>query len=334
MKTTNTKVYAYNKFKAYGNCLNISLNDITQNDITSLTAYLNDNQHITTIKIEYSSGNTDFKPLQEVLHHSQCVTTLNFNKCQATKVDITHLCKLLSINHSIQHLNLDLNMLDAESAEIIAHFLKENSSLKSLSLNENSISDDGVILITNAINTNFKCGLTLLSLQANTIGLAGFNALATMMQSNTSIIKLDILYNRINDDQCLHWMDIIEGEIKLNTLNDGSKVQEIVNMKKRLDILHNILLDPDFQTETGIRKGLIQINSWLNSCQPVLEKWKKLKEVTADRKGTLSSYFVPTYLGGRDPLTQQIYNIIENDLFDELDEMGKKYDVVKSFHFI
>ena len=332
MHTTNN--YTYNKFRTYGNCLYTSPNDLTQDDIQSLITYLNNHINITSIKLEDNDGSTCI-PLLAAIQAAPHVVTLDCRKCNLTKCEeaIPKIFNLIFTNKFIQHLHLDINLIDAKSTEIIAEHLQKNCSLQSLSLNENSIGDAGVTLISNAINSNDKCALTSLTLQANSISCAGLKILAAMMQSNTSITRLDVLFNGINDSQNIHWSSIIENEVTKNTLGDQSKLKTITNTKKRLDTLQRILLDSEFQKKTGHRQGLIEINKCLSSCDPILEKWDKLKNITASRKGTLSTYMFLTF-GGRDELTQKIYDIIENDSFDELNQLSNSYDVLKSFYFI
>lgn len=333
MHTTNH--FTYNKFRMYGNCLYTSSTDLTQQDIQSLITYLNNNKHITSIKLEDYDGSTSIVPLLRALHSTPHVTTLDCKKCKLTthEEDIPEIFTQLFTNKFIQHLYLDINLIDATHAKILAGLLQKNCSLQSLSLNENSISDTGVTFLTEAINSNDKCALTTLNLHANSISSQGLKTLAAMMQSNTSITHLDISFNGINDDQSLHWISSIEKEIHKNIDKDQSKIQGIAIARQKLDILQRILLDSEFQKKTGHRQGLIEMNKCLNSCDPILEKWQNLKNIPASRKGTYSTYVFLTF-GGRDDLTQKIYDAIEKDSLDELNQLSNTYDVVKSFYFM
>src|SRR5690242_10995958 len=123
MHTTNN--YTYNKFRTYGNCLYTSPNDLTQDDIQSLIPYLNNNINITSIKLEDNDGSTCI-PLLAAIHAAPHVVTLDCRKCNLTKCEeaIPKIFNLIFTNKFIQHLHLDINLIDAKSTEIIAEHLQ------------------------------------------------------------------------------------------------------------------------------------------------------------------------------------------------------------------
>jgi Ran GTPase-activating protein (RanGAP) involved in mRNA processing and transport len=94
-------------------------------------------------------------------------------------------------------ISLSSQNLNSNAMKIIGEWLKNNTTLKSLDLNQNRIYDAGASELTKALRVNTT--LTTLDLEYNGIGNSGANAFFKMLQTTNTITSLCLKNNHISD---------------------------------------------------------------------------------------------------------------------------------------
>ena len=183
-----------------GNFLEISRQELTDDDILPLTHALAKNQLLTFLNLR--SNNIGDEGAR-ALANNQSITSLNLShnnigdegaRALANNQSITSLdlrennigaegAKALANNQSITSLDLSLNGIGDEGARALAN----NQSLTSLDLRENNIGAEGAMALAK------NQSLTSLSLSSNNIGAEGASALA----NNQSLTSLSLSSNNI-----------------------------------------------------------------------------------------------------------------------------------------
>ncbi|KAI8802057.1 hypothetical protein BJ742DRAFT_834377 [Cladochytrium replicatum] len=108
-----------------------------------------------------------------------------------TENAITNLAPIfegLVSNTSLEHLELDSNSCNTESAKVLATVLKKNNALKYLGLDMTDLGDDAVTEIANALAENTV--LETLDIERNPFGDVAASALATALKTNSTLKEL------------------------------------------------------------------------------------------------------------------------------------------------
>ncbi|CAF22988.1 hypothetical protein [Candidatus Protochlamydia amoebophila] len=103
----------------------------------------------------------------------------------------------LASNTTLKSLDLDRNQISDKGAEAIAQALASNAALETLWLNGNQISDKGAEAIAQSLASN--AALWKLSLNGNQISDQGMEAFAQALASNTILMDLSLNGNQISD---------------------------------------------------------------------------------------------------------------------------------------
>ena len=104
----------------------------------------------------------------------------------------------LRVNTSLSSLDLHGNSISDEGANLLAQALRVNTSLSSLDLSRNSIGNEGANSLAQALRVNTS--LSSLDLSGNSIGNEGANSLAQALRLNTSLSSLDLHLSSIGDE--------------------------------------------------------------------------------------------------------------------------------------
>ena len=109
----------------------------------------------------------------------------------------------------------------AEGITAIADALRVNGGLTELNIAGNSIKDEGITAICNAVQGN---KLTKLNVAGNNISPVGATAVAAMVAVTGGLTALDLSFNDLNDDGVSTVCDAIQSnkETKLASLNMGA----------------------------------------------------------------------------------------------------------------
>ena len=145
---------------------------------------------------------------------------LDFRRCNLSPLDCLALVHALKSVEGILHFHLYANNLQSLGCIEIAKLLPGNEhnqgfcELKTLSLWDNNITDEGVKHLSTAL-THTNCKLNSLDLERNNITDEGVKHLATALtHTNCKLNSLDLGYNNITD----------KGKNLLNSMNINCKV--------------------------------------------------------------------------------------------------------------
>ena len=98
----------------------------------------------------------------------------------------------LRVNTSLSSLDLHGNSISDEGANLLAQALRVNTSLSSLDLSRNSIGNEGANSLAQALRVNTS--LSALDLSGNSIGNEGANSLAQALRVNTSLFSVTLTF--------------------------------------------------------------------------------------------------------------------------------------------
>lgn len=114
--------------------------------------------------------------------------------CSVDEPAFWQLCNCLSRSNII-NLQIDQNKLPEH---LYANLMSETSTVKSLSLRSNDISDTGIENIANALKINRT--LMSLNLYHNKITERGAELLAEALKFNQSLVHLSLAKNKVRDE--------------------------------------------------------------------------------------------------------------------------------------
>ncbi len=109
----------------------------------------------------------------------------------------------------------------AKGITAIADALRVNGGLTELNIAHNSIMDDGITAICNAVQSYKESKLAKLNVAANNISQIGATAVAAMVAVTGALTELNIAANSIKDDGITAICNAVQGnkESKLAKLN-------------------------------------------------------------------------------------------------------------------
>jgi len=150
----------------------------------------------------------EFYHLAHSLQNNPLVKIIDLSSVRLTEQAVTNLYTGLESAVSLTSLSLSGNeMTSAGVAELSRLFLKPSCKIKYLDLSHNSISDDGLEVLSNNLTNNKT--LEELNLDGNMIGDLGAEALIEMLSSNTHLKSIRVNDNALQNDavqglcQCL-----------------------------------------------------------------------------------------------------------------------------------
>eukprot|EP00980_Cylindrotheca_fusiformis_P028474 scaffold22603_cov116-Cylindrotheca_fusiformis.AAC.3 len=113
------------------------------------------------------------------------------NVWQSPKVSISSLAGALRDNRTLKSLSLARNKLQDEDAYLIANTIDENLCLENLNLSENKITDHGIVSIAQSLGNNPT--QRELSLQKNPFGTVGYEAILNAVKTNHSLFQINLV---------------------------------------------------------------------------------------------------------------------------------------------
>jgi hypothetical protein len=136
--------------------------------------------------------------------HIKCgeaLTVLDLSGNAITDAHVLPITRLLKMGSAIRRLNLSNNRLTGYGCEYISECLGKVKSLKELDLSNNMLKIQGAVYLARGLK--FNRSLNLLNLSNTQIGSEGCNAIlnAILANNNSSIIKLDLRYDGVEDNQ-------------------------------------------------------------------------------------------------------------------------------------
>ncbi|XP_059239400.1 NACHT, LRR and PYD domains-containing protein 13 [Mustela nigripes] len=211
-----------------------------------------------------------YRGLASCLTSTQRTTRLclGFNPLQDEGVRL--LCS--SLTHpecALQRLVLWFCQLGAPSCKYLSDALLENKSLTHLNLRRNSLGDEGVKLLCEALSRP-DCRLQNLDLSGCSLTAGGCQELANALRHNHNMKILDLGSNDVRDDGVIHLCEALKDpSCALNTLG----LEKCNLMPACCQHLSSVL---------GSSKSLVHLNLLQNDLEPsgVGILWKALKKST------------------------------------------------------
>ena len=179
---------------------------------------VNKEVYVQKLSLSYHKISTsDLGLISKALKERLKVSILHFASCALRDETARDLADMLSHNSTVEELNLDSNLFTAEAAKILAGNLRQNTTLKELHFSYNDLGDVGVKAITAALTPDTSLNgmatrnndndhsdredgrrwsaLHCLFLEITNCGEQGALAVAEMLRSNDTLLRLDIPEN-------------------------------------------------------------------------------------------------------------------------------------------
>jgi Ran GTPase-activating protein (RanGAP) involved in mRNA processing and transport len=115
------------------------------------------------------------------------------------------ICKALEQNTTLKELDISgdwrgSNTGGSAGAKHVAKMLCVNGGLTALNLSSNSLKDEGVNAVCEAIQSNKETKLASLNFSYNSIGPVGANAVAAMVAVTGALTKLSLAKNELGEE--------------------------------------------------------------------------------------------------------------------------------------
>eukprot|EP00347_Sterkiella_histriomuscorum_P009618 403340520 len=209
------------------------------------------NQIIKLILSKNPLGNNGIERFSWSLKQDHCkVKFLNLSKCEFTQVGARFLYLGVRVCHSIQTLILDKNRLDGASVTVLQQMLWVNSSLQNLSMASCNLKDEGMKSLCDGLERNTS--IRSLILQNNQITDKSIINLAKLFGICKLAIKLlDLSYNYITHKSGIQLFENLANNetiqtliINNNSLGDEAAQELIQTLKKnrfirKINLQHN-----------------------------------------------------------------------------------------------
>jgi Ran GTPase-activating protein (RanGAP) involved in mRNA processing and transport len=172
--------------------------------------------------------------------------------------DMEIVAKQAILNKQCKQLFLQLNKITSLGVSILADTLNNNTTLETLYLGNNHISDDGVYSLVNILSINNNTLKTLV-LQKNGITDKGAKYLAQMLKTNETLTWLYLGDNEISDEGVRMLAESIEKYnttlemlvLTSNKLLTDSSIDYLIEMIKHNQSLKKLWIDSCHLSEAG-----------------------------------------------------------------------------------
>jgi len=194
-------------------------------DYSRLGAAIGNNTHLEELRVRLGlnqalviTNNEFFNGLKR--NSSINIVTLNCNQYTLIGgVEHEILKSYQKINNNLTRLDINRAVLDNGGGNAIADTMRWCRNLKTIILSENSITDNQLLPMIEAIKGGCKTSLENLYLHSNRIGNAGCHALATLLADiNSNLQTLNLTTNNINNEGATAIADSLPNNTKLKSL--------------------------------------------------------------------------------------------------------------------
>ena len=184
--------------------LNISTSSSTLDQISNLESKIHKYQRSTNVNLTFENLSDDDMPLivNRILINHVC-TILDLSTNQITSAGVLILAKVLRENATLKEVSLANNHVCDEGIRFLAESLAyHNSTLTTLGLGSNDITDAGAEYLAQILAVNQT--LHILTLQQNQIGNHGMALMMkALARSNRSLTTLNVSSNELITDECV-----------------------------------------------------------------------------------------------------------------------------------
>lgn len=176
--------------------LSISLNDTMQGyEMGCIADMLEGNSTLEVLllgcnPLSHAEGFDDFA---DSLAHNRWILRLELDHCELETFQVKELFEMLEGHHSLEHLDLDGNLIDADIAEPFGELLRRNMSLRSISISENNVGSRTAVAVAKALLINDS--LLTLTMDENDIDDVGALAFSENLPLMKGLRELSLLGN-------------------------------------------------------------------------------------------------------------------------------------------
>ena len=145
------------------------------------------------------------------------IKKLTISDCNITSGGFEKIAEaLINFNYSLKKLDISSNNLSDEGAEVISHYLSNNSILCELNLSHNRITKLGASKVAGALIVNAT--LRKLDISENSISDDGARAFGGCLKTNNTLTKLDLSFICVTDKSRTAFAEAIQVNSSLHTL--------------------------------------------------------------------------------------------------------------------
>lgn len=145
--------------------------------------------------------------------NAESITSLDLTSVY-NNLNPARLFAALSKNKTLTTLDLRLNRLNSSAVQTLTPAL---STIRHLSLGNNSLGDAGMVHLAAIVKTN--ASLTALHLVEADFGVVGSKALAEALHNHTALTDLALARNALGPDSALHFAILLRNNHSLTSLN-------------------------------------------------------------------------------------------------------------------
>ena len=153
--------------------------------------------------------------LKEVLQMNTTLTSLKL--CNINNNAAVNITKAIQMNTTLHTLDMSTNKISDDGVIAISDYLKRNSSLEKLNLSKNRITNKGAKMIAEALQLNTT--LKQLDLSINKIFDDGATAISNVLKSNITLQELNISHNNITNKGITKITEVIQINSTLQNIN-------------------------------------------------------------------------------------------------------------------
>jgi hypothetical protein len=174
-----------------------NLNDMESTEI--LRDILRSNKTITTLDLStnrfgYTTGAVDC--IAAGLGDNSTLLEIDLSWCALRDDGISILAQALgSRNTTLQKLALRANSITSTGIGVLLETMQQRSHITDLYLENNTLGNEGAMLLARSLGNNALPSLTRLSFSYNDIGDDGFSELVSALEQNKSLLHLDLPSN-------------------------------------------------------------------------------------------------------------------------------------------
>lgn len=178
------------------NVLSLQDNKISENVMSQFLDCVESNSSMHVLDISNCEIGSYCEQIGLCLQNNRCLTSISVSRNKIGYAEIVKLFNGLINNNVLTNIDLSHNLLDDNSAIIVADYIK-SSSIAVLNLSFNTISCAGCIAIVDSLMINNS--LKIVDLSHNCIGLEGLTALDSLLKINKTINKITVAIEKINN---------------------------------------------------------------------------------------------------------------------------------------
>ncbi|XP_069130021.1 leucine-rich repeat-containing protein 74A-like isoform X2 [Argopecten irradians] len=158
----------------------------------------------------------DTKAIAVSLVRDRKIVGFDLSNNKLGPLGVMYLSEMLVRNNTLMELNLSETFPGSDGLEVLAEAMQYNTSIKVLKLEGNNIEHTEV---QNIVHLMRNKRLQELYLGHNSLGYQGFSALASAIESNTTLRKLDLQWNHIRRDSAKQVCKAIAVNKGLHSIN-------------------------------------------------------------------------------------------------------------------